>query len=87
MEHCLASKPCVCSRTSEQSKYIWLIGQPSTYLGRCAASLDIDPEARYVDEQSDQSYGKELDLQMGTQYLEQQLNLGLNQRTSQCELG
>lgn len=87
MEHCLASKPCVCSRTSEQSKYIWLIGQPSTYLGRCAASLDIDPEARYVDEQSNQSYGKELDLQMGTQYLEQQLNLGLNQRASQCELG
>lgn len=77
---------CVFQRTKEQSKHVCLIGQPSTYLGWCTASLNIDPEASYIDEQSNQSNGKEFNLQMSSQYLEQQLNLRLYQGASQCEL-
>jgi len=69
----------------EQTHRIW--DPISTHLRGRTAPFYIDPESGYIDQQTDKGYGKELDLQMGAQDLQQQFDFGFQEAANHYELG
>lgn len=59
----------------------------NTNLLRRAATLDINPEARNIYQQTNQSDGEEFNLQMSAQNLQKQLNLRLKESAQQHQFG
>lgn len=55
-----------------------------TYLGWCL--LNVDPESRKIDDEAGEGNGKEFQLQVEGQDLEQELNFGLDNGTEEEHL-
>lgn len=58
-----------------------------THLGRRTAALHIDPESGNIYQKPYKSYGKEFHLQVSSQNLQQQLDLGLQDAANQHDFG